>query len=58
MRRSANPFIDAVAGVDGDVIGNKVINEKNGDLDKFIVDDNVEYYIIYNLYQFIKYFLV
>ena len=42
-RRSANPFIDAETGVDGDASGDDVSDHENDDLDGFIVADDVEY---------------
>ena len=36
----------------------KNTDDDNDDLDGFIVADDVEYYIIYYLYQFIKYIIV
>ena len=42
-RRSAIPFIDAEAGVDGDASGDDGTDDKNDDIDSFIVADDVEY---------------
>ena len=42
-RRRVNPFIDVEAGVDGDASGDEVTDDKNDDLDGFIVADDVEY---------------
>ena len=55
--RPANPFIDAKAGVDGDASEDERSDDENVDCNGFIVADVVEYYIIYHLYQFIKYFI-
>ena len=48
-RRSANPFMDAEAGVDGKASGDEGSDDENDDLDGFIVADNVEFLIIYQL---------
>ena len=40
-RRRNNPFIDAEAGVDGDASGDEGTEDKNDDLDGFIVADDV-----------------
>ena len=40
---SANPLIDAKAGVDGDASGDEETDNENDDLDGFIVTDDVEY---------------
>ena len=43
VTRSANLFIDAKAGVDGDTIGDEKSSDKNDDLDGFIVADDIEF---------------
>ena len=42
-QRRANPFIDAVAQVDGDASSYERTNDENDDLDGFIFADDVEY---------------
>ena len=42
-RRSANPFIDSEAGVDGEASSDEGSVDENDDLDIFIVADDVEY---------------
>ena len=42
-RRRINPFIDAMAGVDGDASGDEGTEDKNDDLNGFIVADDVEF---------------
>ena len=42
-RRSANPFIDAEAGVDGEASGDEGRDDENDDLDGFIVADDVKF---------------
>ena len=42
-RRSANPFINAEAGVDGKQIGDEGSDDENDDLDEFIVADDLEF---------------
>ena len=42
-RRSANPFIDAEAGVDGEASGDEGSDDENDELDGFIVADDVEF---------------
>ena len=41
-RRCTNPFIDAEACVEGDASNDKVTEDKNDDLDSFIVADDLE----------------
>ena len=48
-RRSANQFIDSEAGVDGEASGYEGSDDENDDLDGFIVADDVEFEIIYQL---------
>ena len=43
MRRRANPFIDAEAGVNGDASGDEGSDFENDYLDGFIVADDVEF---------------
>ena len=42
-RRRPNLFIDAEADVDGYASGNKRLDDKNDDLDGFIVAHNIEF---------------
>ena len=42
-KRSANPFIDAEAGVNGEASGDEKSDDKNYNLDKFIAADVVEF---------------
>ena len=42
-RRRVNPFIDAEAGVDGDASNDEGTDDKNDDLDGFIIADDVEF---------------
>ena len=42
-RRRVNPFIDAEAGVEGDVSNDEGTDDENEDLDGFIVADDVEF---------------
>ena len=43
VRRSANPFIVAEAGVQGDASGDEGSDDVNDDLDGFIVADDIEF---------------
>lgn len=52
-RRRSNLWIDAFAGVDGNVRGDEGTDNKNNDVNWFIVVEDVKYWIIYYLYQFI-----
>ena len=58
VRRCVNPFIDAVAGVDGDASGDEGSDNDNDDDDGFIVADDVVFKIIFHFSEFIKYFIV
>ena len=42
-RRHVTPFIDAEAGVDGDASKDELTDDKNDDLNGFLVADNVEF---------------
>ena len=42
-RRSANPFIDSEAGVDGEASGDEGSDDENDDLDGFIIADDVKF---------------
>ena len=53
-----NPFIDAEAGVDGDASNDEGSEDKNDDLDGFIVADDIEFLITYNFFYIKNYFIV
>ena len=56
-KRSANLFIDAEAGVDGEASNDEKRGDDNDNLDGFIVAKYVEFYIINQLSKFIIYFI-